>query len=325
MKQVLYLAKRLGYSSLIVWGVLTLTFLFLHLAPGDPTSIYLRPDIEPQVLVNIRHQFGFDKPLWQQYIFWLTEFVSGNFGYSFSHQRPVWELFKEAIPNTLQLTICVFFIQFIVGIFLGTTSARHQDSWLDKSINSILLFLFSMPGFWLALLCVLLFCLKLGWFPSGQMTSMRIFENNFQMLLDRLWHMILPIAVLSVPFMAYTTRFVRGNVLDISNQRFIQSARAFGLSEKKILYTYILRNAWLPLITLGGMYLPFLIGGAVVIEYVFSWPGMGRLTVDAIYSHDYPLILASNFIAALLVVSGNLLADFGYKFVDPRIRDNEGL
>ncbi len=315
-----YIGKRIFWSLVIVLGILTLTFIIIHLAPGDPASIYIRPEIDAKTVATIRRQMGLEKPLLQQYIIWLKEFTTGNFGISFSHKRAVSSVIGEATWNTLQLTVIVFVFQLIVGVCLGMYAAIRHNTRSDQSINSLLLFFYSLPGFWLALMLISLFSLKLGWLPSGQMKSIILTGGIVQQVFDRIKHLILPAFILSLPFIAITTRFVRGSLLDVLGQDYIRTARAYGLPRNKILFLYALKNALLPLVTLLGLYLPFLLGGSVIIENVFAWPGMGRVTVNAIFAHDFPLILATNFIAALTIVIGNLISDILYFYVDPRIR-----
>ncbi len=312
--------KRIMISLIIVFGVLSLTFIIIHLAPGDPTSLYIRPEINPATVESIRRQLGLDKPLWQQYILWIREFMSLNFGFSFSHLRPVSHVLGEAILNTLQLTISVFGFQFFVGIILGIITAIKQKSKLDHGLHSVLIFLYSIPGFWLALMLILIFSLKLGWLPSSQMKSLYLSGGLWIQFIDRIKHLILPILVLSAPFIAYTARYVRAGLIDVFKQPYIRTAHAYGIKSNRIIFRYALKNVLLPLVTLIGFYLPFLLGGAVVTEYIFAWPGMGRITVNAIFAHDYPLVLAVNSIAALTVVIGNLISDILYTIVDPRIR-----
>ncbi len=315
-----FIIKRLLMSLLIVWGVLSICFLVLHLAPGDPASIYVRPGIHPEVIAGIREQMGLDLPLWKQYFVWITDYLTGDFGISFTHQKAIGAIFMETIPNTLRLTVIVLIIQYPIGIFLGVIGALHRKTPADRIINGGLLFIYSMPGFWLAIILIFVFSLKLGWLPSGQMQSLYDINGFWPVLWDRIQHLILPVVVLSVPFVAYTARFVRENLIHILAQPYIFAAYTYGLTRKKVIYHYALKNALLPLVTLLGLYLPFLLGGAVITEYIFAWPGMGRVMVNAVFAHDYALILASTFIAALTVVIGNLLSDLLYFIVDPRIR-----
>jgi len=315
-----YFSKRFSASMLLIWGVLTITFFLMHLAPGDPSLIYLDPNIDPKVVENIQEQMGLNSPVYIQYFSWLKQFLAGNFGISFMHKRPVVDLLRETIPNTLQLTFVVFILQFVFGILIGVICAVNRHSKLDTSIDSFLVFLYSVPGFWLALMAIRIFSIDLGWLPSSQMQSITIGDGFAVLLLDRIKHLVLPVMVLTLPFSAYTARFVRGSFAEILQQDYIRTVRAYGIKKSKILFKYALKNALLPLITLSGLYLPFLLGGAVITEYVFSWPGMGRVTIEAIFAYDYPLILASASIAAISVIFGNLLSDLLYTAFDPRIK-----
>lgn len=317
---LIYIIKRLSFSLLLVWGILTLTFLIIHLAPGDPASLYVRPEIKSQTVENIRRQMGLDLPVWQQYFRWQREFCTGNFGISLTHQRPVSQVLAEAIPNTLQLTCVVFLLHWLLSVVLGVLMAAKRHTRLDTLLGSGLLFLYSMPGFWLALMAILVFSLKLGWLPSSQMQSITAMEGFGATVVDRIRHLILPAMVLAAPLTAYGARLIRNNLIEVLSQDYIRTAWAYGLNRGRILYIYGLKNALLPIATLSGLYLPFLLGGAVITEYIFSWPGMGRITVDAIFAHDFPVILASNFIAALTVVVGNFISDLLYVVIDPRIR-----
>ncbi|HEX9654672.1 MAG TPA: ABC transporter permease [bacterium] len=312
--------KRLLVSLVLVWGVLSIIFLIVHLAPGDPASLYLRPEIEPQTVENIRRQMGLEQPLWQQYFSWMKEFCSGEFGVSFSENRPVRDILFEAIPNTLYLTVTAFVLQLVVGIFLGTITALKNGGPLEKAVSPALLFVYSMPNFWLAQVAILIFALKLGWLPSSQMYSLTTEPGFWSEFIDRVRHLILPATVLSAPFAAQTARFVRGALLEVLDQDYIRTAKAYGLPGYQIFFKYALRNALLPVLTLFGLYLPFLLGGSVVTEYIFAWPGLGRVTVTAIFTHDFPVILASCFIAAISVILGNYFSDLLCAFADPRIR-----
>lgn len=315
-----YLLKRIVISAVVVWGVVSFCFILMQLAPGDPALLYVQPEIPPQVIENIRHQMGFDLPLWRQYFKWLTQWAQGNLGVSFSQHQPVADVLANTLPNTLQLTISVFFVQLLAGTILGIWNALRRNRWSDRLVSGLLLFFYSMPGFWLALLTLLVFSLKLGWLPSGQMQSMFVEPGFWPWFTDRLLHLALPVITLSLPFIAYTAQFVRDKMSQVLEQPFIAAAQSYGLGRKTIIFNYAFKNTLLPLITLIGLYFPFILGGAVITEYIFSWPGMGRLTIQAIFAQDYPVILATNTIAALAVVSGNLLADTLYALADPRIR-----
>ncbi len=307
-------------AALIILGILSITFFLLHLAPGDPASVYIAPDIPRHTVENIRRQMGLDLPVWQQYFHWIGEFVQGNFGYSFSYKRPVWELLRETIPNTLRLTAIVFVLQLTIGVLVGIPSAILRNTRIDRVISGVLVFFYSIPGFWLALTAILIFSYHLGWLPSSQMATIGLSGDFWTVMPDRLRHLVLPVFVLVLPFAAYTARFVRGSFCEILDQDYVRTAFAYGLSRGRIYFRYALKNALLPLATLLGLSLPFLLGGAVITEYIFSWPGMGQLTIESIFTHDFPVILAATSIAAAAVVFGNLISDILYVIIDPRIK-----
>ncbi|MDZ7260565.1 MAG: ABC transporter permease [candidate division KSB1 bacterium] len=316
-----YFRKRIFQSFFLLLGVLSITFLIIHLAPGEPIDIYVTPEIDPAVVENIRTRLGLDKPIYVQFWSWLWRFVQGDFGMSLARHQPVVTIFKEALPPTLGLTIPALGLDLILGITIGIISAAKKYSVLDHALSFGTLFIYSMPGFWLALMLILIFSLKLGWLPCSQVTSFDSENLNlFHRLLDYGKHLIMPVIVLGLASAASTARFVRSNILEVLNQDFIRTARAKGLTEITILWKHALRNSLISVITLFGLSFPFLLGGAVVTEYVFAWPGMGRITVESIFARDYPVILATNFLAALMVILGNLIADVLYAIVDPRIK-----
>ncbi len=310
---------------LLVLIVLTITFFMLHLAPGDPMARYYHPDISPDTVELMREQFGLDKPLIQQYFYWMGSFLRGDFGVSLRYNRPVRALLAQAIPNTLRLTVAALALYIIVGVLLGIMSAARRYSLLDRLSTVGALFVYSIPSFWLALMLILLFSLKLGILPSSHMQSLGVSARGaFPLFMDRLSHLILPAFVLGVASAAGMARYTRGSMLDVLREDYIRTARAKGLSEGQVLLKHALRNAALPVVTIIGLSIPFLLGGAVITEKIFSWPGMGQLTVDSIYARDYPVVLAVNFVVALMVILGNLLADIGYALLDPRIKVGPG-
>jgi peptide/nickel transport system permease protein len=256
-----------------------------------------------------------------QYVKWLAALARGELGVSFAHHRPVAEILAETVPNTLVLTVWSLSLILIVGVVVGTVSAVRQYSWVDNVITVGALFIYSMPGFWLGLMLIIVFSLKLGWLPSGQMQSVDAeFLPWLPRLLDRVLHLVMPVFVLGVASAASVARFMRGSLLEVIRQDYVRTARAKGLPEHAVIFRHALVNALIPVITLLGLYLPFVISGAVVTETIFAWPGMGRLTIGAIFSRDYPIVMAANLLAGVMVVGGNLLADVLYGIVDPRIR-----
>ena len=315
-----FILKRIVQSIVLVFLVLTITFFLLHLAPGDPLSRYYDPEISPETVQMIKEKLGLDRPIHEQYLRWIGSFMKGDFGVSLEFKRPVKELLAEAIPNTLRLTLCALFLHIVLGIFLGILSAARRYTLFDRINTVVALFLYSIPSFWLALMLILIFSLKLGILPSSHMQSIGA-ENlsGFALFMDRLAHLVLPSFVLGIASAASTARYMRGSMLDVLREDYIRTARAKGLPERAVFLKHAFKNAALPIVTIVGLSLPFLLGGAVVTEQRFSWPGMGRLAVQAIYSRDYPVILAVNFVVAVMVIAGNLLADVSYALLDPRI------
>jgi peptide/nickel transport system permease protein len=315
-----FLARRLVQSVILLFIVLTITFFLLHLAPGDPMSRYYNPDFSPETVRSIRQSLGLDRPLAEQYARWIASFARGDFGVSLRYHRPVRDLLAEAIPNTLRLTVAALALHLLFGISLGVLSAAKRYSVFDRVNTVAALFVYSIPSFWLGIMLILLFSLKLGILPSSHMQSLDVEGmSSFALLLDRARHLVLPAFVLGVASAASTARYMRGSMLDALREDYIRTARAKGLPESRVFLKHAFKNAALPVVTIVGLSLPFLFGGAVVVETIFSWPGMGRLAVDAIYARDYPTVLAINFTVAAIVILGNLLTDVAYGLLDPRI------
>ena len=309
----------------ILLGIVTLIFLLLHLAPGDPTTAYFNPNVSPEIIEQMRENFGLDRPLAEQYVRWLGAFFTGDFGYSFSQHRPVRDVIGDALPNTLILSGVSMVLIFVLGCAVGTIQATRQYSKLDSSLTFASLFVYSMPGFWLGLMLILAFSspavpaeLRL---PISGMTDVGYeFMGFWERILDRARHLVLPTFALGVASAAGVARYMRGAMLEVIHQDYIRTARAKGLSERRVVLKHALRNALIPIVSLLGLYLPLLFGGSVVIEVVFSWPGMGRALYNAILARDYPVVMAASFLFGALVVAGNLVADLLYAVVDPRIR-----
>ena len=321
-----YAARRLLQAIPLLLGIVTLLFFLLHLAPGDPTAAYFNPNVSPEVIEQMRRNLGLDRPVHEQYLHWLGSFLRGDFGYSFSQFRPVRDVIADALPNTLLLGGVSLLMIFAVGCAVGVIQATRQYSALDNSLTFAALFLYSMPGFWLGLMLIL----AVSW--SGLPEALRLPISGMASLdhasmtpagrlLDTARHLVLPSIALGLASSAAVARFTRGSMLEVIRQDYIRTARAKGLPERVVVLRHALRNALIPVVSLVGLFLPLLFGGAVVIEVVFSWPGMGRLLHDAIFARDYPVVLAATFLFAALVLAGNLLADLMYAIVDPRIRD----
>jgi peptide/nickel transport system permease protein len=320
-----FLVRRILQAVLLVLIVLTITFFLLHLAPGDPMSRYYHPDISPETIAGIKERLGLDRPVFEQYLRWMGSFIRGDFGVSLRFNRPVSELLAETIPNTLRLTVASLLLYILIGAALGILSAVRRYSIFDRVNTIAALFVYSIPSFWLALMLILLFSLKAGILPSSHMESIGAGElGGIALLWDRLKHLVLPAFVLGVASAAGMARYMRGSMLDVLREDYIRTARAKGLPEGRVFLKHALKNAAIPVVTIIGLSIPFLLGGSVIVEKIFSWPGMGRLMVDAIYSRDYPVVLAVNFIVAVMVILGNLFADIGYALLDPRITYSVG-
>jgi peptide/nickel transport system permease protein len=316
-----YVLRRILGAIPLIFGVLTLTFFIIRLAPGDPASFFIQPGVSPKVAEQMREQYGLNDPLIVQYFKWLGNILQGDFGRSFSRHQPVFDVILEAVPITISLALIGITMEFIFGILLGVISAVKQGTKLDRTLTVSALFIYSMPEFWLSLMLIIIFSLKLGWFPASNLNS--IGADSFgtvEFILDRLHHLVLPIFVLSLGGTAGLARYVRGQMLEVIRQDYIRTARAKGLSEKIVIFKHALRNALLPVVTILGGSLPALFSGALFIEVIFAIPGMGRIAVEAVFARDYPLIIANTFISGTLIVLGNLLADVLYAVVDPRIK-----
>lgn len=320
-----FAGRRLLQAIPLLLGIVTLTFVILHIAPGDPTATYFNPNIPPDVLERMRVSMGLDRPLHIQYVSWVRAFLTGDFGYSYTQFRPVGDVIADALPKTLLLGSVSLVVIFFVGCVVGTIQAVRQYGISDTVLTIGTLGIYSMPGFWLGLMLVL--AVSAPWWPdvlrlpvSGMTSVDHTFMSPVGKVLDVSRHLVLPVIALGLASAAGIARYMRGEMLEVLQQDYIRTARAKGLRESRILVKHALRNALIPIISLLGLFLPLLIGGSVVIEVVFSWPGMGRLMYDSILARDYPVVMASTFLFGALVVAGNLVADLLYAVVDPRIR-----
>ncbi len=302
-------------------GVSLISFFVMHLAPGDPTALFTDPNIDPIELARIRANWGLDKPIIIQYFYWLGNALRGNFGNSYMTGQPVINEIFERLPNTLLLMIFSYILTLIITIPLGVISAVKKNSWFDNAVTVLSFAGMATPSFWLGLMLMLLFAVRLGWLPAVGMYDPLITDNGWMArLLDVVRHMVLPLTTMTLLSLAGITRYQRAAMLEVLNQDFIRTARAKGLPEKVVIFKHALRNALIPIVTILGLSLPGLFGGAFIIETIFAWPGMGRLGVMAIFQRNYPLIMGIVVFSAVLIMLGNLLADIGYAIVDPRIR-----
>ena len=273
----------------------------------------------------MRRNFGLDRPLPEQYVAWLQSFVTGDFGFSFSRFRPVGEVLSEAIPNTLWLGGASLIVVFAVGCAVGIVQSVRQYSKTDHALTFATLFLYSVPTFWLGVMLVL-WASSPVWPDALQLpvSGMQSLDYDrlglWGRLADRARHLVLPTIALGLSSAAAVARYMRGSMLETIDEDYIRTARAKGLGEGRVVFGHALRNALIPIVSLVGLFLPILFGGAVVVEKIFAWPGMGMVMYEAVSARDYPLVMAGAFLFAALVIVGNLFADLLYAVVDPRIR-----
>lgn len=303
--------------------VTTLTFVLVHLAPGDPISAALdRPGITESVRDQWRESFGLDKPLGVQYVRWVANAARGELGYSFSYRRPVRDVLADTLPRTLLLGGLALVLSFVLGVLTGVLQAERPGGARDRWLGRLLLLLYSVPDFWLALVALLVFAYRLPLLPSGGIVDPVMYDymSTGARVLDRLRHLVLPVVTLTLLSAAAIARYQRTALLDVMPSDWMRTALAKGLSWRAAVRRHAVRNALLPTITLAGLWLPTLATGAVFIEKVFSWPGMGLATVNAIGARDYPLVTAGVLSISVLVVIGALLADVAVAYADPRVR-----
>ncbi|NMG08132.1 ABC transporter permease [Brasilonema sp. UFV-L1] len=319
----IYVMKRLLQALLTLFLASALSFFIIQLAPGDYVdTLRQNPKISPERIEELRRQFGLDKSWPEQFGRWLMRIVTqGDFGTSFVYQRSVASLLWERVPATLLLAVSSLIVTWAIAIPLGIVAAVKQNQWADRILQVISYAGQGFPSFITALLLLIFAQNASPIFPVGDMTSINHTELNwFGRFLDISWHMILPTIALSITSFAGLQRITRGELLDVLRQDYIQTARAKGLSENRVIYVHALRNAINPLITLLGFELASLLSGAFIAEYFFNWPGLGRLTLQAVQAQDLYLVMASLVMSAVLLSVGNLIADLLLKATDPRIR-----
>jgi peptide/nickel transport system permease protein len=307
----------------LVWLVVTLTFVVVHAAPGSYADTVDNPRLSPEGRELIRARYGLDQPLHRQYVRWLQTVATGDLGTSFLFKEPVGRVIVRALPPTLLLAGTALLFDLLLGLMLAMAAARRPFGWVDRVTTTLSLGLYGLPSFWLAGVAVLFFSLWLGWFPPSHMHSVDADRlGAFAHLADLIHHLFLPAACLGAVGAAVTARYLRATLLEVGASRYILAARARGIGERRILWVHTLRPALLPVVTLIGLSLPVLVSGSVVIETVFSWPGMGRVLWWAAQARDVPLILGVTLVGATAVILGNMLADVLYAVVDPRARED---
>jgi peptide/nickel transport system permease protein len=301
-----YVVRRLFFSLFVLWGAVTIIFVVLRLVPGDPAYIMLGPDADQAQVDALRAQLGLDHSLIQQYATYLANVVHLDFGQSFRLNADSMSLVLQRVPATIQLASTALLLSLLIGLPLGVIAALRANSWVDRSISVFSLMGQSTPSFWLGIVLILVFARGLQVLPSAGSGT---------------WsHLVLPTITLALPFLAILVRLTRSGLLEVVHEGYVQTARAKGLGEGLVILVHALRNALIPIVTVVGLQFGALLGGTVIVETVFAWPGVGRLLIDSIGRRDYGVVQASILLVATIFVFINLLVDLLYGFLDPRVR-----
>lgn len=311
-----YILRRLLFMIPVALLVSFLTFMLLHLIPGDPARVLLGEEATPQTVAALQHQLGLDKPIPVQFALWFGQALHGNLGTSITLQQPVGQALLQRLPVTLELGTVSLAFALLLAIPLGVITATHRNSWVDWVVNVTSLLGTAIPSFVLSLVLILIFAVALRIFPPGGYAP---FTDD---PLSNIRDMVLPVIALSVGVVAVNLRQIRSSMLEVMEQDYVRTARAKGLSERRVQYVHALRNSLLPVLTIIGLQIGSILGGAVIIETIFLWPGVGKLAVDSIFSKDYPVVQGVVLMVAFSYMLTNLLVDISYVFLDPRIRLN---
>ncbi|OZI30321.1 ABC transporter permease [Bordetella genomosp. 10] len=324
MKRLQFMITRLAQGFIALLVIAIVNFLLIRAAPGDPVSVMAGEAgaSDPQFIAQLRTQFGLDQPLATQLFKYLDHILHLDLGYSYRQQQSVFHLIMERLPATLLLTGSAFVLALLLGVAAGALASRRAGTWLDSAITVVSLVFYATPLYWLAMMAVLLFTVKLGVLPGFGYVTVGADLHGLALAADIATHLILPVVTLALFYMAVYARMTRASMLEVAQMDFVKTARAKGLRPGRIQRAHILRNALLPVVTLAGMQAGGMIGGAVLTETVFAWPGIGRLMFDALLQRDYNLLLGCFLVAAAMAVLFNLLTDLVYTIVDPRIQLN---
>jgi len=316
-----YTLRKLVQIPVLLFGVILAVFVLIHVAPGDPVATLIGDaPATPEYVAELRAHLGLDRPLIEQFGLYVWNVARGDFGDSYYYSGSVMSLILQRLPPTLLLMASGLFVATALGVILGVVAAARPNSPLDAGANLVAIIGYSLPVFWLGELALLFFALYLGWFPTQGMTSLRETQEGFGAVLDIGHHLVLPAMVLATRYIAIDFRLTRAEVIEVLSQDYILWARAKGLPSRVILFRHALRNALLPVVTVTGLNVGFAFSGAVLTEVVFGWPGIGRLTLDAITHRDYPVLMGIFIVITMGVVVVNFLTDLLYAAIDPRIR-----
>ncbi|MGE3268701.1 MAG: ABC transporter permease [Chloroflexota bacterium] len=315
-----YLLRRLVVSVPVLLGITLVVYVVISLAPGDPVDAMVNPEmvasLGPEYLAQQREILGLNQPILVRYGIWLKEVAQGNLGFSFMDRQPIATKIGERVWPTLRLMLAAQLIAIVIAIPIGVMSALRQYSLLDYGAMILGFAAISVPSFFLSLAGIYIFALKIPIFPAAGMVTV----GQDPTISDALWHLILPAVVLGLAEAAPLIRYTRSSMLEVIRQDYVRTARAKGLPERLVIYQHALRNALIPLVTVIALSLPRLLGGTVIVEAIFAWPGMGTLAITAVRGRDYPVIMAINLISATMILTSNLLADVVYAVIDPRIK-----
>lgn len=309
-----YLARRVVLLVPLLVGLTIIVFAMIHLAPGDPALAFVSEQgVDPQVLAQVRKNLGLDQPLPVQYAIWVSHVARLDFGTAYTfNQKPVIELIQERLPATLVLQSLALLLSLLIAVPLGVLSARRQYSAFDNAATAGAFLGLALPNFWIALMLQLVLAVGLGWLPAST-------PGNEETGLARVKYVILPTIVLALPTLAVFARFMRSSMLEVIRQDYITTARAKGLAEAVITYSHALKNALIPIVTVVGTQLARLLGGAVIVEYIFAWPGLGALAYESILRRDYPVVLALTLLTGAFILVINVVVDLAYTLIDPRL------
>jgi peptide/nickel transport system permease protein len=321
MSKLAYIVRRLGKAVIVILAITVLSCLLIRMTPGDPALVMAGEAgaADQKYIDDLRHEFGLDKPLYVQLARYMEHVVQGDLGYSYRQHLPVTELIGQRLPQTLLLTGSAMLLALVLGVGLGTLAAVHAGGLADTAITSIALLVFATPSFWLGLMAMLLFSVQLDWLPLFGMMTIGPELGFAARAMDVLRHLVLPATTLGLFFVAIYARLTRASMLEIAELDFVRTARAKGVTERRVVTRHILRNALLPVVSFAGLQAGYLIGGSVLIETVFAWPGIGRLAYEAVVGRDYTVLMGVFIVTSIMVVGFNILTDIVYTLIDPRI------
>ena len=322
MSMIQLLAKRLAYAVGLILAVLSINFMLIHAAPGDPAMVIAGEmgGADAATLEQIRKTYGLDRPLGEQYLTYITRAAQGDLGQSYLYNQPVTDLILQRLPATILLVLSALLTAIAVGTIVGVWASRRPHSVGSGAVTVLSLVGYSMPTFWTGILLVILFGKIIPIMPIAGMRDVRIYGGWWVTSLDILHHLVLPAFTLAIVYMAQYSRLSRASMLEVLSSDYIRTARAKGLAERLVIWKHALRNALMPVVTIAGLQFGNLVSGAVLVETVFSWPGLGTLAFDSILGRDYPTLLGVLFFSSVLVILANQLGDMTYRWSDPRLR-----